>query len=108
MKLSIDVTVINLVGNRHFAVTELGGIRVRGKAADNAPTAVRNLLWKLSGTDHDDDALLAVDLAAEGTSLDDRLEVARLSDVTEPAEREPTKEELLDEIKQLRGRERKR
>jgi hypothetical protein len=73
MKVVVEATVINVIGRRHFAVAKLGGITVRGKQADEPGTAVRNLFFKLAGLENDDDALLAVDLAAAGADLGQQL-----------------------------------
>lgn len=73
MKVTIEVNVLRVVGDTHVALTELAGIRVRGKKADSPAGAVRNLLWSLAGYANDDDADLAVELVVAGTSLPERL-----------------------------------
>lgn len=59
---------VTKIGKLHLAVTQIGGITLRGKPADDATDAVRNLLWRLSRTE-DDDATVALSLAVEGTNL---------------------------------------
>lgn len=61
------------VGEGHVAVTQLGGILVRGKRATGSSAeavAVRNLLWKLAGEGGDDESLLALELELAGTNLE--------------------------------------
>ena len=73
-KFSIDVTVIPVAG-RHVAGATVGGFTLRGQAAEKPGDAARNLLWKLAGRDQDDDAIFAVDLAVEGTTLESALQL---------------------------------
>lgn len=66
--MKVDVKVIRL-GKLYMAATQLGGITTRGRSAAEPGDAVRNLFWKLSGQDGDDDARVAVELALEGTDM---------------------------------------
>ncbi len=69
--LHIPIRVLNLVGDTHIALTELGGITVRGKAAKDETAAVRNLLYALQADDGDSE--IALQLALEHTSIGDQL-----------------------------------
>lgn len=75
----INVKVIP-VGKLHVAATNLGGIPVRGRSAGEPADAVRNLFWKLAGQDGDDDAKLAVELAANGIDLQAETSVQAIGD----------------------------
>ena len=75
--LTVDVKVLELAGKHHIAVARLGGITLRGRRAEDATGAVRNLFWRMGGTtggSEDDEAILAIDLALEGKQLDAQLE----------------------------------
>jgi hypothetical protein len=69
---SVQVNVFK-VADHFVAGTKMAGFTIRGKLAKTEGDAARNLLWKLAGQDNDDDAFLAVDLAAQGTTLDEQL-----------------------------------
>lgn len=71
--MQVDVKVIQL-GKLHVAATNLGGFVIRGRSAAEPADAMRNLFWKLAGQDGDDDSKLAVEFAAQGTSLTAELE----------------------------------
>lgn len=74
-KVDIHISLLSLSSKRHLAVTTLGGISVRGKSSEYPMTAVRQLLLRLA--DHnDDEAAIALELAAQGASLDERLALA--------------------------------
>lgn len=77
----IDIKLIK-VGKLHLAATQLGGIVVRGRSAAEPADAVRNLCWKLAGQDQDDDAKLAVELAANGVDLQAETNVPAITDGT--------------------------
>lgn len=71
MKLTIDVQVVK-VSESYIAGTTLGGFTLRGKRATDKAGAVRNLLWLISGNDSDD-AALGLELAIDGTTMEDQL-----------------------------------
>lgn len=79
--MKIDIHIIPLAhGKIHLAATTLGGITIRGLSAPEPGDAVRNLLWKLSGKDGDDDARIAVELALADTDLSTALSRPELGD----------------------------
>ena len=66
---TITVTInVAQVGTGHIAITDLAGIRLRGRRADTPTEAVRSVLWTLAHTDSDD-AAIALDLALEGANI---------------------------------------
>src|SRR5215472_10567716 len=70
----LDVNILRIAG-RYLAITQAGGITVRGSAASTRSGAYKNLLWKLSGNGQkDDDAELAVELLVHDTTLPEELE----------------------------------
>lgn len=78
-QLTLSITIVNLVGDTHFAVTQIGGVTVRGQKASSALRAVQNLLHRLQNID-DSDAELALELALAGTSLESQLAVTSGAD----------------------------
>lgn len=72
MNFSLEVKVLKVAG--HFvAVAQPGGLTIRGRPADSAELAVRNLFFVLAGQSQNDDAALGVALLVEGTTLDAQL-----------------------------------
>lgn len=73
-KLSVNVTMMEVVSGTFIAVTQIAGITIRGRRANTAQYAVRNLFHVLANaSESSDDALLALDLLVEGTTLNERL-----------------------------------
>lgn len=66
-QLTVSISVVP-VAKRFLALTRLGGITVRGKSADTASDALRNLFYVLASTT-EDDAVLGVELLAAEQDL---------------------------------------
>jgi len=68
--IKLEIRVVK-VGKRYLAVTQLGGQLVKGPLTDGKREALQGLFARL-GDFHsgDDDIQLAVELAAEGLSLE--------------------------------------
>ncbi len=68
MKIGVIVQILKF-GQSYLAVTELGGIKLKGARANTASGAARNLLFAL-GEGSSDDCQIALELALEGTTLE--------------------------------------
>ena len=79
MNLKMEIAVVK-IGSGYIAGVRLGGQTVRGKRAPDEVQAVRNLCWKLAGEDRDDEAMIALELALEGTTLNRALALAEDND----------------------------
>jgi len=77
MKLQLNIATTKL-GGGHFALTKVADSVVRGRRAEDEVTAVRNLLWKLAGQEHQsaDEMLTLLELALAGTTLEQQLALA--------------------------------
>ena len=74
MNLNVNISVIS-IGKKFVAVTKLGGFTIRGKSADTEVLAVRNLFFSLQSNDYaaDDDAMLGIELALSGSTIETAL-----------------------------------
>lgn len=73
--LKIEVKVLKL-GEGYLAVTELGGITVRGRRLSSPLLATQSLLYKLGEwNQHEDEPAIALELALHGTSIGTALEL---------------------------------
>lgn len=74
--LTFNISVAQLTERSFLAVTELGGMNIRGQRSSDPLAAVQSLLSGLCGHDHSNsDGVLGLDLALNGTDL---AELARL------------------------------
>ena len=74
MNLNVNISVIN-IGSKFVAVTKIGGFTLRGKSAETEALAARNLFWTLAGNgeSNSDDAILGIELALSGTTIETAL-----------------------------------
>ena len=75
MKLDLSISIV-AIGKQFVAVTKIGGFTVRGRRAETEVLAVRNLFFALQEDDKyssDDDAMLGIELALTGNSIETAL-----------------------------------
>lgn len=78
--VAFDVRIAQLAERSFIAMTNLGGMNIRGQRADTARSAAQSLLSGLAGNGQNEDGLLALDLALEGTSIEALTDNAQLGD----------------------------
>lgn len=71
--VTIEAIAVNLVDNQWWAMATVGGIPIRGRAAPDPVRALQQLLWEFTGSSGNDNAQMALAIAAKGTTLDNQL-----------------------------------